>query len=153
MGRVRVIVVNAAVTRLGRVAPIALLIALAYDVGLVIAGFLAPVYQSTSASSSGVVTQGSNTLVGENGLGVVLIVLVPLLMTITVGSALWRQSRRGAAAFAWTITVFLALFNLLAMLSIGVFVLPVTAALIVACTACRSTRGRQHATAQPAVAS
>jgi hypothetical protein len=156
MGRVRVLVVNAAVARLGRIAPMALLIAAAYDVVLVVAGFVAPVYQSsvyTSASPSGAVSHGSNTLVGENGWGAVLVLLLPALLTIIVGSALWLQSRGGAVvAFAWTITMLLALLNLLAMLSIGVFLLPVTAALIVACATCRSRRGRQHATARPAVA-
>ena len=156
MGRVRVLVVNAAVARLGRIAPIALLIAGAYDVVLVVAGFVAPVYQSsvyTSAPPSGAVRHGSNTLVGENGWGAVLILLVPLLLTTIVGSALWLQSRGGGVvAFAWTITMLLALLNLLAMLSIGVFFLPVTAALVVACATCRSSWGRQHPTARPAVA-
>ena len=48
-------------------------------------------------------------------------------------------------AFAWTITMLLALLNLLAMLSIGVFFLPITAALIVACATGRPNRGLQYA--------
>jgi|SRR5450631_821732 len=156
MGRVRVLVVNAAVARLGRIAPIALLIAAAYDVVLVVAGFVAPVYQSsvyTTASPSGAVRRGSNTFVSENGWGAVFILLVPLLVTMIVGSALWLQWRGAAVlAFAWTTTMLLALLNALAMLSIGVFLLPVTTALVVACATSRSRRGRQHATARSAVA-
>ena len=141
--------VNAVTARLGRTAPIALLLAGVCNLVLVVAGFVAPVYQSsvyTAASPSGAVRHGSNTLVGENGWGVVVILLVPLLLTVIVGSALWLQSRGSAVvAFAWTITMLLALLNLLAMLSIGVFFLPITAALIVACATGRPNRGLQYA--------
>jgi hypothetical protein len=114
-----------------------LLLAAVYATALVVAGFVAPVYRSTSASSSGAVTHGSDTVVGVNGLGVVFVLGVPLLATVLVACALRLRSLRGAVAFAWTLTGVLAAFNLLAMLSIGVFVLPVTAALIVACTTSR----------------
>ena len=156
MGRARTLVADAAMARLGRIAPIALLIAAAYDVVLVVAGFVAPVYQSsvyTTASASGPVRRGSNTFVSENGWGAVLILLVPLLVTMIVGSALWLQWRGAAVlAFAWSTTMLLALLNALAMLSIGVFLLPVTAALVGACATSRSRRGRQHAPARSAVA-
>lgn len=123
--------------RLGRVAATTLLMAGVYGIALVVAGFVVPVYRSTSVSSSGALTDGSDTLVGVNGVGVVFVLGVPLLATVLVASALWSRSRRGALAIAWTLTGLLAAFNLLAMLSIGVFVLPVTAALIVACTSSR----------------
>jgi hypothetical protein len=125
--------VNSAGTRLGRVASVALMLAAVYGMVLVVAGFLAPFYNSESMSSSGEVTHGSGTLVGVNGLGVVVVLGVPLLATVLVGCALWLRSRRGAVPIAWTLTGLLAVFNLLAMMSIGLFVLPVTAALIVAC--------------------
>lgn len=54
-------------------------------------------------------------------------------MTLAVGLALWHGSRHGALPLAWAFTGLLGVLNLVAMLSIGVFVLPVTAALIVAC--------------------
>jgi hypothetical protein len=47
---------------------------------------------------------------------------------------------------AWTVTVLLAGFNVLAMASIGLFIVPVTAALVVACVrrqARTSDEGRQ----------
>lgn len=146
--------VQAIVTRLGRVSSAALLIAAVYGVALIIAGFLAPAYESTSVSSSGETTHGSGTLAsrceraecrrrprrpasGDAGRWVhPVAALSP-----------WRGAIR-----AWTLTGLLAGFNLLAMLSIGVFLLPVTAAVIVACAMCRS-RSKPPVTApHPAVA-
>lgn len=134
---------NSVERRLGRVASFALLLAAAYGIVLVVAGFLAPAYKwETVDATSGEVTQGSGTVVGVNGLGAMVVLGVPLLATVLVGCALWPHSRRGAVPSAWTLTGLLAGFNLLAMGSIGLFVLPVTAALIVACSTCR--RGPQQ---------
>jgi hypothetical protein len=61
-----------------------------------------------------------------------------------VGGALWRRgSRPGAGVLAWTIAGLLAVFNVLALLSIGVFVIPVTACLFVACAGHERQRGSQ----------
>jgi hypothetical protein len=109
------------------------------------------VYRWTSESPAGEVAQGSETLVGVNGPVVVVVLGVPLLATVLVGSALLLRSRRGAVPFAWSVTGLLAVFNLLTMASIGLFVLPVTAALIVACAASRP-RPQQDAAADPAAA-
>ena len=133
-------VVNAVETRLGRLASLALLLAALCGAVLFVGGFLAPVYESASGSSTGEVSQGAGTLVGVNGPGVVIILGLPLLITLAAGCALWQGPRRGAMTVAWTLTGLLAALNLLAMLSIGVFVLPVTAALIVACAARRPPR-------------
>jgi hypothetical protein len=84
-----------------------------------------------------------------NGLGVALVIAVPLLATLTVGAALWRHSRRGAVRMAWAVTGLLAVFNLLAMMSIGVLVVSVTVALTVACATCRHLPGRQDAVTHP----
>jgi hypothetical protein len=110
---------------------VVLAVALFWSAPLLLAAALAPAYQSTTETSSGKVTHGSATLVDENGPGVLLIIGVPLLVTVIVGYALWR---RGAGATASTFTGLLAGFNLIAMLSIGPFILPVTACLAVACT-------------------
>jgi hypothetical protein len=69
-------------------------------------------------------------------MGVALVLAVPLLVTLAVGFALWQGSRR-ALPIAWTLTGLLAAGNLVAMLSVGVFVLPVTAALVIACARSR----------------
>jgi hypothetical protein len=117
-----------------------LMLAALYGIALVVGGFVAPVYGTSSSSSTGdevTGTEGTDTLVGVNGRSVVFDLLVPLLATVLVAGALWLRHRRGALPFAWTLTGTLAAFNLLAMMSIGIFILPVTAALIVACHSCR----------------
>jgi hypothetical protein len=126
--------------RLARFERISLAVALAWALGLVAAALLVPVYQSLSVSSSGTVTDGSATLAGVNGWGALLVAGVPLAATMVTGSALWRRAgRQGAGIVAWAVTGLLVCFNLLAMLSIGVFVLPVTLALVLAC----GTHGRK----------
>lgn len=141
---------NSVERRLGRVASFALLLAAVYGIVLVVAGFLAPVYSWETEATSGETTQGSNTVVGVNGLGAVVVLAVPLLATVLVGCALWRRSRRGAVPSAWTLTGLLAGFNLLAMASIGLLMLPITAALIVACATCRRGPKQQDAAAAAA---
>ena len=137
-------ILNAAMTRLGRTPSLAVLLAALYGAALIVGGFLAPVYESISVSSSGVVMRGTDTLVGVNGRGAVILLGVPL----AVGWALWHGSRRGAIPVAWALTGLLGVLNVLAMLSIGVFVLPVTAALTIACATRRPRskppRGAEH---------
>lgn len=128
---------NQAVERFGRAASVALAFAAAYGVSLIAGAFLVPVYQTSgssqaSGSPAAQVAQGSATLVGVNGPRVAFIAAVPLAVTLAVAVALWLN-RPGARVLAWALTGLLAVFNLLAMLSIGIFVLPVTVALIVAC--------------------
>jgi hypothetical protein len=117
----------------GRASSVALLGAAIWGLGLVVAGFLVPAYQSTEMSSSGELTQSTKTLVGMNGPGVLVVLAVPFLVTLLVASALLARSRRAALPFAWALTALLAVFNLVGMLTVGVFVLPVTAALVGAC--------------------
>jgi hypothetical protein len=121
-------------SRFARPERISLAIALAWGVGLVIAAFVAPVYQSSATSSSGAATAGSATLIGVNGWVGLLAAAAPLAAALVTGGALWRRAgRAGAGIAAWIVVGVLAGFNVLAMLSIGVFVLPVTIALVVAC--------------------
>lgn len=118
----------------------ALAVAFFWSGALLVFAIGVPVYESESetstvTSSAVVVTHESLTLVDENGSGVLLVIGVPLLVTIIVGYALWRRgARRGAGSIAWTFTGLLAAFNLVAMLSIGALIIPVTACLAVACT-------------------
>jgi hypothetical protein len=129
--------VNVVETRLGRFPAVALLAASAYGVALVVAAFVAPVYETDSGSSTGQTGRAYDTLVGENGLGAAAVLAVPLLVTLAVGCALWLGSHRWALPVAWTLTGLLAAANLVAMLSVGVFVLPVTTALVLACARSR----------------
>lgn len=134
---------------LGRISQIALAVAVLFGVGLIVAGFVAPLYSSESASSSGEVTRGTATLVEMNGAGVLVALSLPLVMAVVVGCALSQRRRRGAVALAWTVTGLLGVFTLLAMLSIGVFILPVTAALIVACGTAGPSMSQRKAPVHP----
>jgi hypothetical protein len=135
--------------RLRRGERMALAVALIWSAALIVAAALAPVYRSTTETSSGTVTDQSATLVDENGPAVLLPIAVPLLVTVIVGRALWRRgASRGAGPVAWTFTGLLAGFNLVEMLSIGPFILPVTASLAVAC-AMRQARTRAAASSAP----
>jgi hypothetical protein len=130
--------------RPGRLERVSLAIAAVWGAGLLAAAVVVPVYSSAGVSSSGAVSHGSATLVGVNGWGVLLVVSVPLVATAMVGGALWRRgSRPGAGVLAWTAAGLLAVFNVLALASIGVFVLPVTACLFVACAGHGRQRGSQ----------
>ena len=122
--------------RFGRLEWMSLAIALASGTGLVIAALLAPVYQSQSVSSPGTMIDGSATLVGINGWDALLVAGAPLAAAVVTGSGLWRRAGRpGAGVPAWTATGLLACFNVLAMATIGMFVVPVTVALFAACAA------------------
>jgi len=72
----------------------------------------------------------TSSLVGDNGFWVLAVLAIPLAVTLLVGLALTR----GWWWAGWGITGLFVAFTLLGMLSIGVFLLPVTIALVVACT-------------------
>ena len=129
--------------RFGRLVWVSLGIALIWGVALLLVAPLAPFYQSEFVSSSGAVSYGSATLVGVNGWSALLVAGAPLLATIMVGSVLWRRgARRGTGVFAWTVIGLLAGFNVLALMSIGVFIIPVTASLAAACGGHQRRRDR-----------
>ena len=123
----------------GRVSLIALLAAAAWSLALFVAGFTVPVYRSVGVGSAGEPTHSTDTLLGVNWLGAVVVLAIPVLVTVLVTCALVVHARRGARKVAWTLTGLLAALNLLAIMTIGVFVVPVTAALVVACAACPRT--------------
>jgi hypothetical protein len=129
-----VCVVGSPRRHLGHIERTSLIVALTWSAALLVAAVVAPVYQTQSATSSGSAVTGTATLVEVNGWRVMIVVSVPLVCALLVGTALrHRVGRPGAGPVAWTVTTLLAGFNLLAMLSIGVFVLPVTGALATAC--------------------
>lgn len=137
-GGIAVSAVGFPARRFRRLEWISLAIAFAYGAGLVIAALLVPSYQSVSGSGSASVTHGSATLVAVNGWGVLLIMCAPLAATVMTAGALWRRAgRAGAGVLAWTVTGLIACLNAVALLSIGVFILPVTAGLVAACSSHR----------------
>jgi hypothetical protein len=85
---------------------------------LVSAAFWAPMYNDGS------------TLVDVNGTEVLIPVAVPLAITLIAFAGLWAKCSRGSnAGYVAAIVVMslLGIFTLLAVLSIGIFVLPITA--------------------------
>lgn len=113
---------------------VALVVALFWSVLLVVVVSAVPVYEETTVTDLGGSIHSSATLIDENGSRALIVVGVPLLVTILVGVALWiRGRRRGAGPVAWTFTILLAGFNVLAMLSIGLLIIPITACLALAC--------------------
>ena len=108
---------------------VALALGFAWSCALIVGAFTLPAYSSDGSNGS-----GSATLVEENGAHVVGVIAIPFVVTLLVACALWkRRALRSAGPTAWTITVLLVVFNVLALLSIGLFVLPVTICLVVAC--------------------
>ena len=121
---------------------IALGVAVVWSIGLLVGATTLPAYKRVSATSSSTVagpvatTESSATLVEENGAGVLGFIAIPLVVTGAVTLALRRRRRAGRAGpgpCAWTATVLLTVFCVLGALTIGVFVLPVAIALVVAC--------------------
>jgi LPXTG-motif cell wall-anchored protein len=88
---------------------------------------------STSTTSTSTHTA---TLVGENGSGVLFVVGIPLAVVVLVGAMLMlrrRRRRHGAGPLAWTVVGLLGGFTFLAMLTIGIFIIPVVVMLAIAC--------------------
>ena len=105
------------------------------------AAFVLPVYDGEALPSTsthpGVIRHITltQTLVGVNGLGVVELLAVPLLVVLLVAVALdIRERRRSDVAHcvAVVLATLLAFGNVLALFTIGIFVLPITAMLIMA---------------------
>jgi hypothetical protein len=129
-----------------RTSATALSFAVVWSALLVVGALVLPAYGTSSqsatldtgtgAASTAPVTTGTETLVGVNGEGVLVVVGIPLVVTLLVGAALAFRRRR----IGWVLTSVLGLFTLLAMLSIGIFIVPTTLALVVACAATERRR-------------
>lgn len=115
----------------GRATRALLIAAAVYSVALIVGGFLVPVYTSESVTSSGAIARESQTLVEVNGAWVLVVLTIPLLVTIGVAASL-RRGPSGRLA-AWLLVFALGVFTVLSLLSIGLFVLPVTLTLVIAC--------------------
>jgi hypothetical protein len=120
--------------RRGRQAFWLTLAAFMWSVTLFGAAFLFPAYSTSSASSSGARSSGSLSLVHVNGFGVLIPVGVPLVVAAVVWAALHHKCSRGGRVgdyIAWTCISVLGCFCLVAILSIGIYVVPV--AVLLAC--------------------
>jgi len=132
---------------LPRTARIALGLALVWSALLVLAAFTLPLYGFSSesatvdGSSAGDEITGTSTLVQVNGWTAVVVTAVPLVCTLLV-ALLLGIGGRGPRAGAWGLTVLLGIFTVLALLSVGLFMLPVVVALVVACSSAGSRTAR-----------
>ncbi|HUZ42278.1 MAG TPA: hypothetical protein VMU68_12920 [Acidimicrobiales bacterium] len=96
---------------------------------LVAAGFSVTSYSSTNGPGL--------TLIQENGLKVLAILLIPFVGVVVVSLALWRRRRLqkyGVGVLVWVVFGLMALLVLLGALTIGPFIAPVALFLVVAIT-------------------
>ena len=113
-------------------------IAVLWGLALPIVALLVPIYSGESTEMSGdgttVTRESGATLVQVNGWQVLLTISVPLVAAVLVTGLLSLPRRhRWPLVLAFVVAGLLAAGTLLAMLSIGIFVLPVTVCLIAAC--------------------
>jgi hypothetical protein len=95
---------------------VALALALIWSVGLLLVAVLVPV-------------NGSATLVDQNGQVVLIVAALPMVLTAVASTALaWEDphGRGSGRVVAWLCVAALIALTLLGILSVGVFVLPVT---------------------------
>jgi hypothetical protein len=97
--------------------------------GLVAAGFLVTSYSSSNGPGL--------TLIQENGLKVLAILLIPFVGVVIVAIALWRRRRLeipGVGVLVWIVFGLLMLLVLLGALTIGPFIAPVAVFVVLAIT-------------------
>lgn len=124
-------------TRRGRWAFLAGSAAVLCGAGILPAAFWLPLYATSTASSSGRVSSGSETLIAANGAGVGLFVLLvaPAVLALVAWLGLRRTCTRGGTAgrrLAIACMALLAGLALLALMTIGAAMLPCLALIAVA---------------------
>lgn len=100
-----------------------------WSLGLVIAGFFINSYSSSNGPGL--------TLVQENGLKVLAPLLIPFAGVVIIALALGhrrRTQKRGVGVIVWVVFGLLALLVVLGALTIGPFISPVAAFVLVAIT-------------------
>ncbi|WP_228373209.1 hypothetical protein [Demequina silvatica] len=136
-------------SRWGMQTKVAWIVAVAWAALLPVLALVVPVGTEVSEGSDGVETTRHLTLAQGEGLSGVLTVAVPLALVLLAGGAMATCAGWGMPV-AWTLFGLLAAANLLAMLSVGIAVIPVTVALLVALLG-RSSAHR-HGRARPRAA-
>lgn len=127
----------------GRTTSIALVVAALASSLVLIGAFTAPVYSTAGVSGTlsptgemvEVVSEGTSTIAGTNGALGAGVVAIPLVATLLVSLLLWPAGSRGLRVAAYAVVALLGAFTILSLMSIGIFLLPVTVALLVACVA------------------
>lgn len=101
---------------------------MAWSAALVAGAFTLPVYASSATSSTGAHSSGSQSLVAVNGLGVLVPVGIPLIVSALVWLALHHKCSHGgpsAGYVAWMLVAVLVLGCVVAAASIGLLIVPV----------------------------
>ena len=127
----------------GRTSAWALTVATLWSVLLVAVGGFAPLTSQSSMGghtdpATGQMVQdpevtSSSSLVSDNGIWVLAVLAIPLVVTLLVALCLTH----GWFWAGWALSGLFVAFSFLAMLSIGVYLLPVTIGLVVASAAAR----------------
>jgi hypothetical protein len=102
--------------------------ALVWSIGLIIAALVIPAYRTETSSPTNGVTLTSSTLLQDNGVGALVLVVIPVLVSLIVLVAMRFRRRQDAAwsgRVAWTAIGVLAVESLLGIATIGAFMLPV----------------------------
>lgn len=115
---------------------LALFGAVLWSIALIVGAFTVPMYDSDAVSSSASGSGSTATLVEVNGRSCLTYVAIPLVVTLVVAALLWhrRPARRSLLVCAWVCTALFGLVTTVGMLTIGIFLVPVAAALVVVCT-------------------
>ena len=120
-----------------------MVVAVLCSLGLLVAAETFPVYESDPITVVGGANGGPDTtsvshttatLVEVNGIHALEFMALPLLASLIVAVALMRR-RTGSLArvIAWGVTGVMGLYTMLAMLTVGPAMLPVTGCLVIAC--------------------
>ncbi|MGA9858816.1 MAG: hypothetical protein WBQ18_13210 [Solirubrobacteraceae bacterium] len=105
-----------------------------WSIGLLLTGLLLPVYDSSTSSADGI-TLTRQTLVENDGLSALVLILIPSLCCAAVAWAMLARRRddpRWSTPGAWVAVGVVAVEAVLGILSIGAFILPVAIALALA---------------------
>jgi len=131
-------------TSANRLTRVCLWVAAAWALGLIVAAATVPLYGSATVGTSTAgatanlpvtTTTASATLVAVNGYRILALVGAPLVVVGVVASALWRRRQRGRPGPGPVASIavgLLGLATLLAILSIGIAIVPVAALLATA---------------------
>ena len=119
-----------------RTTRIALVVATLWSLALVVAALTVPVYsgEAVGADSAGGATSTSTsaTLVEVNGWWGLAVGVIPLAVSLVVGALLLGPGGQAPRLVALVIVLLLGIATVLSLLTVGIFIAPVTAALGIA---------------------
>ena len=96
-------------------------------------------YKGTAVSTDGgVVDETSASLIEQNGMGVLVWLIIPVVLCL-VAFLVTLSRIRGGRVIMWAMAVLLLLFGLVSILSIGAFYLPAALALIIAAATAKTS--------------